>query len=100
MTSRHSYNEKVTIYSESGDLLGIGILDGRAQKSSRSGRWGWEANLFDTDFEPGILMESGQLRVEFDDGAEGQALCRSVRYHNAVPSVRLQGTGTPPRVSL
>lgn len=98
MVSSRSYNEKVKLYSESGDLLGIALLIGSARISSRSGLWSWEAQLYESDFEPGILMEAGELRIEFEDGAEGRALCQNIRYRNANPSVRLLGTGMPPRV--
>ena len=100
MVTSKSYNEQVTVFAESGELLGSAQLVGRADQSNRGGLWGWRAQLLDTSFEPGILLQSGELRIQFEDGTVGRAFCQNVRYRNANPSIHLIGNGMPPGVTL
>ena len=94
-----TYNEQVNVFSESGETLGTDRLVGTARRNSRSGRWSWSGQLHDTSFEPGILLDSGQLRLEFNDGAVGYALCRNIAYSTRrTTRVELVGTGRPPRL--
>ena len=98
MTNK-SYHEQVTVFAESGELLGTARLVGRAEKSNRSGLWGCRAQLMDTSFESGVLLKSGELRIEFKDGTTGRAFCQNVRYRNSNPSISLFGNGMPPGVN-
>ena len=98
MVTSKVYDEPVTIFAESGELLGTAQLVGRADKSNRGGLWGWRAQFFDTSFEPGILLQAGELRIEFKDGTVGRAFCRNLRYRNSNPSIDLIGNGMPPGV--
>ena len=97
-TSRF-YDERVTIHTASGEILGTARLVGQANYSRNSGTWGWQGQLFDTSFEPDILRQSRELRIELNDGTDGRAICDELSYQNAIPSIHLIGTGTPPRVS-
>ena len=76
VNSNISYNEQVKVFAESGDLLGTARLVGNARRGRRGGLWGWRGQLHDTSFEPGILLDSGKLRLEFDDGAIDRVLRR------------------------
>ena len=62
-----SYDERVTIFAGSGELLGTARTVGQANYSGGSGLWSWRAQLFDTSFEPDILRQAGELRIELKD---------------------------------
>ena len=94
-----SYDERVTIFAGSGELLGAARLVGQANYTDRTGLWSWRAQLFDTSFEPDILRQAGELRIEFKDGTVGRAICHDLSYQNGNPSIHLIGNGTPPGVT-
>jgi len=98
VSSSISYNVQVNLFAESGELLGTARLVGSARRSRRGGVWGWRGQLHNTSFEAGILYESGQLRLEFSDGAVGYAFCRNIRYSTGRPTrIELTGTDMPSR---
>ena len=69
-----AYNDTVEVFAETDELLGTAQLVGRADQASRGELWQWRAQLLNTSFEPGVLLQSGQLRIVFvSDGAVGQA---------------------------
>ena len=98
MVASKLYDEQVTVFAESGELLGTAQLVGRADQSYDGGLWGWRAQFFDTSFEPGILLQAGELRIEFKDGTIGRAFCKNLRYRNSHPAIDLLGNGMPPGV--
>lgn len=98
MVNRIEYNEQVKIFA-SGELIGTGHLIGKAEKN-QVGRWGWSGNLIDLSCHHGDVFDKGELTIEFDDGATGQALANVTIRSNRNPIVRLQGTGKPPRVTI
>ena len=53
--------------AESGELLGTAQFVGDASPNTR-GRLQWKVKLSNTSFDPGVLVYSGQLRLEFDNG--------------------------------
>ena len=100
MVISKTYNEQVTVFAESGELLGSAQLVGGADQSSRGGLWGWRAQLLDTSFAPGVLLQAGELRIQFKDRTVERAFCQRVRYRNASPSIHLIGNGMPPGVDI
>lgn len=99
MVNSRSYDERVTIFAGSGDLLGTARMVGQANYSDGSGLWSWRAQLFDTSFEPDILRQAGELRIELNDGTVGRASCHELSSGSANPSIQLTGNGTPPGVA-
>ena len=97
MVNAKSYDERVMVFAEAGLLVGDARLVGRAWKG-RGGRWKWRANLNDTSFEPGDLMNAGELRIEFEDEIVGRAFCNRVAYSKWGVRVELVGNGRPPGI--
>ena len=98
-----NYNDPVKVSAESGELIGTARFVGTARKNNRSARWQWSGQLHDTSFDPNVLLNSGQLRLEFNDGKTGHAFCtnvtRNLRHGTVGPStVALKGTDAPPGV--
>ena len=96
------YNHPVKMFAESGELLGTGHFVGKSWTSRSSGEPRWSGNL-DTNVDPLLLVQSGELRLEFGNGAIGHARCTNsslMAYSrsDALFLVALKGVGEPPRV--
>ena len=70
------YDHPVKVSAESGELLGTGHFVGEAGINRRTGVSKWSGNL-DTDIDPLLLVQAGELRLEFENGAVGYARCPS-----------------------
>ena len=95
------YNHPVKVSAESGELLGTGHFVGEAGINHRTGVSKWSGNL-DTDIDPLLLVQGGELRLEFENGV-GYARCPSANItahsgSDALFLVMLRGQGEPPRV--
>ena len=96
--SRISYNHTVKVFSEAGELLGTGRFVGTARTNS-GGRGQWDGRLNDISFSPQVLHDAGRLRLEFDDGAVGDAFCTKItRGSRSGTRIELKGTGAAPMV--
>ncbi len=98
-----SYDESVKVFAQSGDLIGDAHFRGRAYQSRASELWTWSGRLTHTAFDPGVITKAGELRLDFDDGATGQALYTNVQVAGSGQGglygwVEVQGNGMPPRV--
>ena len=90
------YDHPVGVSAGSGELLGTGRFVGEAG-IGRNGVPRWSGNL-STDIDPLILVQSGELRLEFDNAIVGYAFCTSANItaksgSNALFLVRLRGRG-------
>ena len=99
-TTTIKYNHPVKVSAESGEFLGTGHFVGEAGIHGKTGAPKWSGNL-DTDIDPLLLVQAGQLRVEFENGAVGYARCpsASIMAHSrsdALFLVMLRGQGEPP----
>lgn len=99
---RIDYSEEVKVYARSGDLIGSAHFTGYAHRPRTGGLWSWNGRLTQTDFEPGAVMEAGELRLDFSDGASGNVLCTKVQItanrRGTFGWVEILGNGMPPRV--
>lgn len=96
------YDHSVKVSAESGELLGTGHFVGGARINKITGRPGWSGDLH-TSVDPIILVASGLLSVEFENGSVGHARCTSPSINarserGSLFLVRLMGQGEPPPV--
>jgi hypothetical protein len=96
-SQRVTYNEVVEVWSVGGELLGKARFVGAARQSAHSGLWSWAGQLYESSFDPGLLMNHRELKLRFGDGAMGQVLCRRVAFSTGRWLVDLLGNGMPPR---
>ena len=88
--------------AESGELLGRGHFVGTAGTNRTTGRPRWSGDLH-TSIDHLVLVASGTLSLEFDNGAVGYARCPSssinaLSERGALFLVKLRGEGDPPTV--
>ena len=84
-TTTIKYNHPVNVSAESGELLGTGHFVGEAGINRRTGVSKWSGNL-DTDIDPLLLVQAGELRLEFENGAVGYArVPASWHIHGVTP---------------
>ena len=96
------YDNLVKVSAESGEVLGMGHFVGGARINRITGRPGWSGDLH-TSVDPIILVASGLLSVEFENGAIGHARCTNASINarserGALFLVRLMRQGEPPPV--
>ena len=100
--NRIDYSEEVKVFAKSGDLIGSAHFTGYAHRPRTGGLWSWNGRLTQTDFEVGAVMEAGEMRLEFSDGASGKVLYTNVQITanrlGNLSWVDVLGNGMPPRV--
>ena len=89
------YRDDVRVYAEDQGLIGKAYLTGRARVED--GAWTWEGSLHYASFDVHTLLDAGQLRLEFRNGAVGYAICHEVLEGGSAPA-HLTGIETPPGV--
>ena len=90
------YGERVQCYSDDGTLLGSADFTGQVRKNPLGGLWSWRGTLTGLDFDAFSLVGAG-VRLEFPDGATGQALLTNFTPSNRGGRVDVRGNGMPPR---
>ena len=97
-----TYDHPINMSTESGELLGTAHFVGTARIHRRTGRPGWSGRLH-TNIDPLVLVASGTLCLEFDNGSVGHVRCTNSSINawserGAMFLVGLRGEGDPPRV--
>ena len=94
-----SYNEVARVYSRSGSLIGTGQFRGRASGTDEDDMWSWKGALTVIDFDPQVAALYFDLRIEFADGASGDAVYAGGYGSGRIDwnFIEVQGRGTPPR---
>ena len=102
MVAIFDYDHPVNVSAESGELLGPGHFVGGSSFYRLTVMPGWSGELH-TNIDSLVLVESGQLRLEFDNGVVGHALCTNATINassgrGVLFRVKLAGVGGPPTV--
>ena len=104
MAGIFKYDHTVKVSAEPSEFLGPGQFVGESGINRLTGMPMWRGVLH-ANIDPRVLVDSGQLSLEFDNGVVGHARCASAdidatSQRGFLFRVKLTGVREPPRVEL